>query len=487
MKYLNNILYGVSLKAVAGKTNIAVGNLCFDSRKVEPGDVFFAIKGTRVDGHEFINTVAGNNPAAIICQEFPEKTDDSITYVQVDDTAHALGIIASNYFDKPSERLKLIGVTGTNGKTSVATLLYNLFTEFGLKSGLLSTISNRIGEKESGATHTTADAISINKNLIEMLNAGCEYCFMEVSSHALVQHRTTGLHFTGAIFTNLSHDHLDYHKTFDEYIKAKKILFDNLPKSAFALVNTDDKRGKVLLQNTKATKHYYALRTAAEFKAKVISNNISGLELEIEGIQVLFRIFGTFNAYNLLAVYGTAVLLGLDSTEVLTKMSNLHAAPGRLEQVYNQLSVTALVDYAHTPDALTKVLETINEFRTGNEQLITVVGCGGDRDKAKRPLMASAACDYSEKVILTSDNPRTEDPDTIIEEMMTGVSPSNRRKALKITNREEAIRTACLMAQEQDIILVAGKGHETYQEINGERFPFDDRQVLAKMLTLNTN
>ena len=487
MKTLNTILYGVSLQAVAGSTDIEVNNLVFDSRQVGKGDVFFAIEGTQVDGHKFIPAVEEKNPAAIVCQELPEKLSEKITYIQVNNSAEALGITAANYYGKPSEKLKLIGVTGTNGKTSIATLLYNLFTEAGHRSGLLSTISNKIGDQEIAATHTTSDAIQINKNLVAMVEAGCEYCFMEVSSHALVQHRTTGLHFTGAIFTNITHDHLDYHKTFDEYIRAKKLLFDNLPKTAFALVNIDDKRGKVMLQNTKSSKHYYALKSAAEFKAKIISNNLTGLELDVDSIQVLFRIFGTFNAYNLLAVYGTAVLLGLEPTEVLTLMSNLQAAPGRLEQVYNDMGITALVDYAHTPDALTKVLETINEFRSGNEQLITVIGCGGDRDKTKRPLMAAAACELSEKVILTSDNPRSEDPEKILDDMMEGVSPSKRRKVLRITEREEAIRTACMLADEQDIILVAGKGHETYQEIKGERFPFDDREVLARMLTLNTN
>lgn len=487
MKILNKILYGVSLQSIAGNTDIEVNNLVFDSRKVSSGDVFVAIKGTQVDGHSFIAAVVEKSPAAIVCEVLPEELTAGITYVQVADSAEALGIMATNFFENPSEKIKVIGVTGTNGKTSIATLLYNLFTEAGYKSGLLSTIANRIGGEELAATHTTADAIQINRNLVEMVEADCEYCFMEVSSHALVQHRVTGISFTGAIFTNISHDHLDYHKTFDEYIKAKKILFDILPKLAFALVNIDDKRGKVMLQNTKASKHYYALKSAAEFKAKIITNNLSGLELDIDGMQVLFRIFGTFNAYNLLAVYGAARLLGLDSTEVLTLMSNLQSAPGRLEQVYNELGITALVDYAHTPDALTKVLETINEFRSGNEQLITVIGCGGDRDKEKRPLMSAAACAMSEKVILTSDNPRSEDPEKILDDMMTGVSPSNRRKALRITEREEAIRTACMLAGEKDIILVVGKGHENYQEINGERFPFDDREVLMKILTLNTN
>jgi UDP-N-acetylmuramoyl-L-alanyl-D-glutamate--2,6-diaminopimelate ligase len=357
----------------------------------------------------------------------------------------------------------------------------------GYKCGLLSTINNKIGDKEYPATHTTPDALQLNRMLSEMVDSGCTHCFMEVSSHALAQHRTEGLTYTGAVFTNLSHDHLDYHVTFDAYLKAKKTLFDNLPKSAFALVNVDDKRGKVMLQNTKASKHFYALKSVAGFKAKIISNNLEGLEMDMDGMQVWFRIFGTFNAYNLLAVYSTAVLLGMDPAEVLIQMSELHPAPGRLEQVPNTLNRIALVDYAHTPDALENVLETITQFRSGNEQLVTVVGCGGDRDKEKRPIMASIACRLSQKVILTSDNPRTEDPEKIINEMMAGVSPGDRRKVLRITDREEAIKTACLMVNDKDIILVAGKGHEDYQEIKGKRYPFDDREILNRMLTQTTN
>ncbi|RLD25074.1 MAG: UDP-N-acetylmuramoyl-L-alanyl-D-glutamate--2,6-diaminopimelate ligase [Bacteroidetes bacterium] len=484
---LNNILYGVPLQAVAGNMDIVVSNLVFDSRLVAKDDVFVAVIGTLVDGHEYIDKAIDSGAMAIVCSKLPKDLAKGITYVEVTDSAEALGIMAANFYGKPSERLKLVGVTGTNGKTTIATLLHNLYQSAGYASGLLSTINNKIGDQEYPSTHTTPDALQLNKMLAEMVETGCAYCFMEVSSHALSQHRTAGLTFSGAIFTNLSHDHLDYHQTFDAYIKAKKTLFDNLPKTAFALVNSDDKRGKVMLQNTKAEKHFYSLRSAAEFRAKIISNNLDGLELDVDSMQVWFRIFGEFNAYNLMAVYGTAVLLGMEGSEALTLMSDLQPAPGRLEQVRNSLGLTALVDYAHTPDALTKVLETINDFRSGNEQLITVVGCGGDRDKEKRPQMASIACQFSEKVILTSDNPRSENPEKIIDEMMAGIGPTLKRKTIRITNREEAIKTACLMAQEKDIILVAGKGHENYQEIKGERFPFDDREVLTRNLTLTNN
>lgn len=486
-KRLNNILYGVPLQVVAGNTDIDISGLQFDSRKITHGDLFVAVSGTRVDGHDYIDKAIELGAVAIICAQIPSDLKQGVSYIEVTDTAEALGIIVANYFDNPSGKLKLIGITGTNGKTTIAILLHNLFQKAGHKTGLLSTIYNKIGADQSPSTHTTADAIKLNEMLAEMVASGCNYCFMEVSSHALSQKRTAGLIFAGAVFTNLSHDHLDYHHTFDAYIKAKKTLFDNLPKSAFALVNADDKRGKVMLQNTKGSKHFYALRTVAEFKAKIISNNLDGLEMEVDNIQVLFRIFGSFNAYNLLAVYGTAVLLGLDAAEVLTLMSDLGPAPGRLEQVPNNMELTALVDYAHTPDALSKVLETITEFRTGSEQLITVVGCGGDRDKEKRPLMSAIACEFSEKVILTSDNPRSEEPEKIIDEMMAGIGPSQKRKALRITDREEAIKSACLMAQKHDIILVAGKGHEKYQEIKGKKLPFDDREVLTRMLTQTKN
>ena len=487
MMKLNNILYGVSLEAVSGPTDIDIKAIDFDSRNIQNGWLFVAVPGTQVDGHDFITKAIEMGASAIICEVMPEELEDSVTYVQVKESGKALGIMASNYFENPSRELKLIGVTGTNGKTTVATLLYKLFSHLGYKSGLLSTITNIIGEEEISATHTTPDALQLNRLLKSMVDAGCTHCFMEVSSHALDQGRVAGLEFTGGIFTNISHDHLDYHKTFDEYIKAKKLLFDNLPSSAFSLVNTDDKRGRIMLQNTKSQKSTYSLKSASEFKAKIVSNSLEGLELTIDGRDVWFKIFGDFNAYNLLSIYGAACLLGEDPEEVLMALSQLDAAPGRLEQVPSEQDVTALVDYAHTPDALKNVLATINNFRSGNEKLITVVGCGGDRDKDKRPVMAAIACELSDKVILTSDNPRTEPPMNIIKEMMTGVGPSEMRKTLSIEDREEAIKTACMLAEGKDIILVAGKGHEPYQEINGTRHPFDDREVLGRMLRLMKN
>jgi UDP-N-acetylmuramoyl-L-alanyl-D-glutamate--2,6-diaminopimelate ligase len=483
-KLLNHILYNVTLQAVAGKTDIEVGNIEFDSRKVQENDVFIAIKGTSVDGHSYIKSAENLGASVIVCEVLPDQLTKGVTYVEVADSAQALGIMATNFYDNPTRKIKLVGITGTNGKTSVANHLYRLFLSAGYRCGLISTINYMIGDKELPSTHTTPDALQINKLLAEMVSDGCDYCFMEVSSHALIQHRIAGLEFTGAVFTNITHDHLDYHQSFDAYIKAKKSLFDGLPKTAFALTNIDDKRGNVMLQNTQASKHFYALKSAAEFKAKIISNNLEGLELDIDGMQVWFRVFGSFNAYNLLAVYGTAQLLGMVPSDVLTLMSNLKAAPGRFEQVPNDLGLIALVDYAHTPDALSKVLETISEFRSGNEQVITVFGCGGNRDKDKRPLMSEAACKYSDKVIMTSDNPRNEDPEKILDDMMEGVSASNKRKVLRIVSREEAIKSACMMANKNDIILVAGKGHEDYQEIKGKRFPFDDKEVLRRILTL---
>ncbi len=487
MKKLNNILYNVSLKAVSGSTGVGFNALCFDSRKVKENDAFVAVKGTKVDGHNYIAKTIEQGASVIICEVLPEILEENVTYVEVNDSAHALSIMAANYYNNPSKKLKLIGVTGTNGKTTVATLLFNLFTQLGYKSGLLSTIENRIGETVLKATHTTGDALQLNENLSEMLKQGCTHCFMEVSSHALDQKRVAGFEYAGALFTNISHDHLDYHKTFDAYIAAKKALFDGLPKSAFALVNTDDKRGRIMLQNTKASKSTYSLKSASEFKGKIISNSLSGLEMTIDNRSIWFKLFGDFNAYNILSVYGTAVLMGEQPEDVLTVLSNIDPVPGRMEVVPNQAKITALVDYAHTPDALKNVLQTISGLRTGNESVITVVGCGGDRDKAKRPLMGSIASEMSDKVIFTSDNPRTEDANAIIEEMKQGVGASNKRKVVALVNREEAIKTACLLASPNDIILVAGKGHEDYQEINGKRLPFDDRKVLREMLHLMEN
>lgn len=484
MKKLNNILYNVSLKAVSGPTDRTFNYLQFDSRKIGANDAFVAIKGTQSDGHDFIDKAIAQGATIIICEQLPETLSEDITFVEVANSAKALSIMAGNYYDNPSNKLKLVGITGTNGKTTVATLLYHLFSKLGYKTGLLSTIENRIGQEVLPATHTTADALQLNQNLDTMVEAGCTHVFMEVSSHALQQERVAGVTYAGAVFTNITHDHLDYHKTFDAYIKAKKILFDKLHKKAFALVNKDDKRGLVMLQNTKAAKHLYSLKSASEFKGKIIANTLQGLEMSLDNRTVWFKLFGEFNAYNLLSVYATAVLLGEPAEEILTELSSINPVPGRMELVPNQVKLTALVDYAHTPDALKNVLQTIAKLRTGNEQVITVVGCGGNRDKGKRPLMGAIASEMSNKVVFTSDNPRDEDPISIINEMKAGVSASNKRKVVTLENRAEAIKTACLLASAEDIILVAGKGHEDYQEIKGIRNPFDDRKVLNEMLHL---
>lgn len=487
MALLKDILYKVSLQSVSGDMESEVKNIAFDSRKVEEGTVFVAVKGTQVDGHDYIQKAIDSGANAIVCEELPESLESNVAFIQVKSSEEALGIMASNYYDNPSKKLKLVGVTGTNGKTTCVTLLFHLFRALGYNTGLLSTVENKINDRVLKATHTTPDAITINQLMAEMVEAGVTHCFMESSSHAIVQRRIAGLVYDGAVFTNLSHDHLDYHKTFDEYIKAKKLLFDGLPSEAFALINSDDKRGTVMLQNTKASKHKYALKSMAEFKGKILSNTMQGLELDVDNQSVWFKLVGDFNAYNLLAVYGTAILLGEESQEVLMALSNVNAAPGRFDLVETNTGITALVDYAHTPDALENVLKTITELRTGNEKVITVVGCGGDRDKEKRPLMAKLACELSDKVVLTSDNPRTEDPAQIIRDMQEGVSASNIRKTLVIEDRKEAIKTASALAEKDDIILVAGKGHEDYQEINGERFPFDDKEILKEMLNLIHN
>lgn len=484
MAALKDILYKVSLQSVSGNMETEVTSLAFDSRKVQDGTAFVAVKGTQVDGHEFISSSIESGAVAIICEEMPQDQPEGVAFIQVQDSSKALGFMAANFYGNPSEKLKLVGITGTNGKTTCVTLLHQLFRALGYNTGLLSTVVNKINEEELPATHTTPDAITLNETLAQMVSKGCTHCFMESSSHAIVQNRIAGLKYQGAVFTNLSHEHLDYHKTFDEYIKAKKLLFDNLPAGSFALVNYDDKRGPIMLQNTKAWKHKFALKSFADYKAKILSNTLQGLELDISGYTVWFKLIGDFNAYNLLAVFGTAVLLGEEETEVLEQLSNLDPAPGRFEQVFTNTGITALVDYAHTPDALENVLSTIKEFRTGNETVITVVGCGGNRDKDKRPIMAKIACDLSDKVILTSDNPRFEEPSDILKDMQAGITPSNFRKTLTIEDRREAIKAACAMAQPNDIILVAGKGHETYQEIKGVRNDFDDRKVLSEMLNL---
>jgi UDP-N-acetylmuramoyl-L-alanyl-D-glutamate--2,6-diaminopimelate ligase len=483
MKLLKDILYKVSLISTKGDMEIAVNNLVFDSRKVTTGDLFVAMRGTQVDGHDFITTAIARGASCVVCEILPTSLQDTVTYVQVVNAGKALGMMAANFYNHPSAKLILIAVTGTNGKTTMVTLLHQLFGELGYQAGLLSTVENKINDNVLPATHTTPDAISINLLLNQMLEAGCTHCFMEASSHAIVQERTAGLTFAGAIFTNISHDHLDYHETFDAYIKAKKKLFDDLPSSAFALINADDKRGLVMVQNTKAKKYSYALKYPADFKAKIINNTLHGLEMEINQQSVWFRLTGEFNGYNLLGVYGTAVLLGEEEEEVLMQLSQLQGAQGRFEQVFYR-DITAIVDYAHTPDALENVLKTIQKLRTGVEKLITVVGCGGNRDKTKRPVMAKIATLYSDKVILTSDNPRDEEPTTILRDMEAGINPVDMRKTLTIAERREAIKAACSMAQKGDIILIAGKGHETYQEIKGVRYPFDDREIVKELLRL---
>jgi UDP-N-acetylmuramoyl-L-alanyl-D-glutamate--2,6-diaminopimelate ligase len=482
MKLLKDILYGVSLRAVSGTTNCSVAQLCFDSRKVSKGDVFVAIKGTLTDGHAYIANVVEAGARAVICEELPDKMEERVTYVQVDQGNKALAIMASNYYDNPSKNLKLVGVTGTNGKTTVSTLLYQLFKRAGYKVGLLSTIRIMIDDEELPATHTTPDALSINQNLKRMNEAGVEFCFMEASSHGIHQRRTEGLVFAGAIFTNLSHDHLDYHKTFAEYRDAKKMLFDNLSKKAFALTNVDDKNGLVMLQNTPAKKYTYALKNYADYRAQVLENQLDGQLVKINENDLWTRLIGEFNAYNILAIYATADLLGLETLEILRLLSELDNVDGRFQYFISENKITAIVDYAHTPDALKNVLVTINTLRTGNENVITVVGCGGDRDKSKRPVMGNIASEMSNKVIFTSDNPRSESPSAIIADMEAGVEPQNAAKIVSIENRKQAIKAACQMANDHDIILVAGKGHETYQETNGVREDFDDFKIIRQLL-----
>lgn len=482
MSILKDILYKVAIEAIQGSTEITIGKIDFDSRKMEQNDVFVAIRGTISDGHDFIGKAIELGAKAIVCESIPENIVKGITYVQVTDTNTALATLAANYFDNPSQKLRLVGVTGTNGKTTIASLLYQLYKKAGYKVGLLSTVKIMVDEVEFKATHTTPDSITINHYLAKMVAAGVEYCFMEVSSHGIHQKRTEALHFVGGVFTNLSHDHLDYHATFAEYRDVKKSFFDHLPKTAFALSNLDDKNGPVLLQNTVAKKCTYALKSYADYKAQILESQLSGLLLKINGNEVWVKLIGTFNAYNLLAIYGTAIELGMDSLEALRLLSELESVSGRFQYIVSEGNITAIVDYAHTPDALENVLKTINDIRTKNEQLITVVGCGGNRDKAKRPVMGSIASDLSDKAILTSDNPRNEDAEVIISEMEQGVAPQNFKRILSITDRKQAIKTACQLAQPNDIILIAGKGHETYQEINGVRHDFDDMKIVKELL-----
>ncbi|HUH17891.1 UDP-N-acetylmuramoyl-L-alanyl-D-glutamate--2,6-diaminopimelate ligase [Albibacterium sp.] len=480
MKKLKNILSGITVLQLKGSLDVSIGRINFDSRKIANGDLFIAVKGTQTDGHTYIEKAIEKGAKVIVCQELPAHLDESIIYCLVADSAFALGVIAHNYYDRPSEKIKLVGVTGTNGKTTVATLLYQLFEGLGYYSGLVSTVQNKIGDRIIPSTHTTPDPISLNDLLHDMVENGCDYCFMEVSSHAIVQKRISGLKFTGGLFTNISHDHLDFHLTFDNYIKAKKLFFDTLPKNAFALTNIDDRNGMVMLQNTKAYKKTYGLKSLADYNAQIIESHFSGMLLNINKEEVWVKLVGEFNAHNILAVYSTAMLLDQDSKKVLTVLSRLKGAEGRFETMISKNGKVAIVDYAHTPDALENVLLTIRQLRMNEVQIITVVGCGGDRDKSKRAVMAKVAVGLSDKVILTSDNPRSEDPLLILKDMEEGISFDMRRKSFTISDRREAIRAACHLAQEGDIILVAGKGHETYQEIKGVKHPFDDREVLKE-------
>ena len=482
MSALKDILYKAPIEAVKGNTDVEIADIVFDSRMVIPGSAFVAIRGTVSDGHGFIATAVEKGAKAIVCDTLPQEIAPGVTYVQVRDTGSALAMMAANFFGNPSHNLKLIGITGTNGKTTVASLLYQLFMKAGYKTGLISTVKIMVGETEYKATHTTPDPVTINRHLAMMNEAGVEYCFMEVSSHGIHQKRTEGLLFAGGVFTNLSHDHLDYHADFAEYRDVKKRFFDLLPQNAFALSNVDDKNGMVMLQNTRARKLTYALKTYAEYKAQILESQLGGLLLKINENEVWVKLIGTFNAYNMLAIYGTAVELGLEPIEVLRLLSELESVSGRFQYIVSETRVTAIVDYAHTPDALENVLKTIGDIRTRNEQLITVVGCGGDRDKAKRPLMAQIAASHSDKLILTSDNPRSEDPDEIITDMERGVEPQHHKKTIALSDRRQAIKLACQLAKSGDIILIAGKGHETYQEIKGVRHHFDDMETVTELL-----
>jgi UDP-N-acetylmuramoyl-L-alanyl-D-glutamate--2,6-diaminopimelate ligase len=482
---LKDILYKVSIRSVQGDMAIAINALQTDSRKVDKNACFIAIKGTASNGHDFINTAIENGAAAVICEILPESIHENIVYVQVENSAIAAGIMSHNFYSEPSLKVKLVGVTGTNGKTTIATLLWKLFTALDYKCGLISTVQNQIGTEIISSTHTTPDAISINSLLKQMADADCDFVFMECSSHAIHQHRIAGLHFEGGLFSNITHDHLDYHKTFDEYIRVKKSWFDSLPSTAFAISNVDDKRGAVMLQNTAAKKYFYSLKTMADFKGKILDNSLSGLHMMVNEHEVYFRLIGEFNAYNLLAAYGAAVCLGEEKMEVLQVLSSLDGAEGRFDySVSKQDKIIGIVDYAHTPDALLNVLATIKKLRQGNEHVITVVGCGGDRDKTKRPIMAEVACEYSDRVIFTSDNPRSEDALQILKEMEAGVNVVARKKYISIADRKEAIKTAVSLAAKEDIVLIAGKGHEKYQDIQGVKYDFDDKKVLNEMFAL---
>jgi UDP-N-acetylmuramoyl-L-alanyl-D-glutamate--2,6-diaminopimelate ligase len=485
LRALKDILFKVPAEIRSGSEDKMVACLQVDSRRVVQDCLFAAVRGTQADGHSFISKAIEAGASVIVCEEMPAQTDPHVTYVVVKDAGHSLALMACNFYEQPSKAIKLVGVTGTNGKTTVATLLYNLFKELGYSAGLISTVQNCIDDAVIPSTHTTPDAISLNSLLDEMVQVGCSHVFMEVSSHAIHQHRIAGLHFEGGIFTNLTHDHLDYHKTFEDYLTAKKTFFDKLDRNAFALTNKDDKNGMVMLQNTKATKYTYSMHALSDFKARIIEKDFTGMLLDMEGDEVWFNLIGKFNTYNLLAVYATAFLLGHRKEEILTSLSKLRSVTGRFDFIVSPRSkIVGIVDYAHTPDALKNILGTIGEIRSGNEQVITVVGCGGDRDRTKRPIMAEVTANLSDKVILTSDNPRSENPESIIEEMQKGISALNYKKSLRITDRKEAIKAAVSMANAGDIILVAGKGHEKYQEIAGVKHAFDDKEILREMFGL---
>jgi UDP-N-acetylmuramoyl-L-alanyl-D-glutamate--2,6-diaminopimelate ligase len=484
VKNVKQLIKKIADAQIFGNENVSVLHLTYDSRNVGEGSMFFAVKGTQVDGHNFIDEVISSGVAAIVCEVLPNKIDESVTYIKVNNSTEAMAFIAAEFYDHPSQKLKIVAVTGTNGKTTVATLLFRLFRSFGHHVGLLSTVQNQIDENIIPATHTTPDSIKINELLEEMVERGCEFCFMEASSHAIDQNRVKGLHFEGIIFTNLTHDHLDYHKTFDNYIKAKKKLFDEVNEDAFALVNKDDRNGMVMMQNTKATRYTYSLKAMADFKGKIIESDFNGMLLNINGDEAWFRLVGNFNAYNLLAVYGAAFLCGKSKLDIITHLSKIESVKGRFDYCRSANGIIGIIDYAHTPDALKNILLTINEIRTGNEQLITIVGCGGNRDSAKRPVMADVASELSTRVIFTSDNPRNEDPEMILDEMQKGVKPIHYKKTLRISDRKEAIKNAVSIAQKGDIILLAGKGHEDYQDIKGVKHHFDDKEILTETFKL---
>lgn len=482
-KTLEQLLTHVPTLQVKGSADVSIEGIAFDSRAVQEGDLFVAVRGTQADGHRFIPQAISAGAVAVVCETLPEELLEGISFVQVSNSALALGKIASAFYDWPSRELQLIGITGTNGKTTTATLLYELFMQLGYKAGLISTVENRIGSLREPATHTTPDAVSLQSLLARMLDAGCAYVFMEVSSHALEQQRLAGTDFSGAVFTNLTHDHLDYHGSFKAYLKAKKKLFDELLPKAFALINTDDKNGAVMVQNTRAKVYRYGLRQMADFKGKVLSADVHGMELLIDGVELHSPLSGEYNAYNLLAAYATARLLGMEKEETLTALSSLQGAEGRMQKVRAEgTSVLGIVDYAHTPDALEKVLSALRAGLQKGQRLLCVVGAGGDRDKAKRPKMAAIAAAYSDQLILTSDNPRSEDPDAILQDMQAGLSEEQMAKTLVIADRRQAIRTAAQLAREGDVILLAGKGHEKYQDIKGIKKPFDDVEELSKAL-----